>query len=118
MSDGKSIEKLFSEIGKFDALISAAGLLALAPLKDLSEEHWDKSIQGKLLGQVNLALKALPYIKDNGSITLISGVDAVTAGGIVASVVNRGIEAFVSTSAKEMPRGIRINAVSPGLLSE
>jgi NAD(P)-dependent dehydrogenase (short-subunit alcohol dehydrogenase family) len=39
-------------------------------------------------------------------------------GGAAASLANGGIEAFVRAAAIELPRGLRINAVSPGVVSE
>jgi NAD(P)-dependent dehydrogenase (short-subunit alcohol dehydrogenase family) len=38
--------------------------------------------------------------------------------GASASLANGGIEAFVRAAALELPRGVRINAVSPGVLLE
>ena len=72
------------------------------------------------MGQVNLALAARDHLNDGGSITLITGVtdDAPIATGSSASMVNGALEAFVMAAAIEMPRGIRINAVSPTVFEE
>ena len=72
------------------------------------------------MGQVNLALAARDHLRDGGSITLISGVtaDAPIAAGSSASMVNGAVERFVMAAAIEMPRGIRINAVSPTVFEE
>jgi NAD(P)-dependent dehydrogenase (short-subunit alcohol dehydrogenase family) len=63
---------------------------------------------------------ALPHIADNGSFTLVSGVlgDEVTAACTIGATVNAMVEGFVKAAASEMPRGIRINCVSPTVLGE
>jgi len=72
------------------------------------------------MGQVNLALAARDHLNDGGSITLISGVtaDAPIAAGSSASMVNGALASFVMAAAIEMPRGIRINLVSPTVFEE
>ena len=120
MENAHEIQDLFQKIGRFDALICAAGDVALAPLNELNADHWKVSLQSKLLGQVNLAQTSLPFLNDKGSITLVSGIasEYPIPGGISATVANRAVEAFVFAAAPEMPRGIRINVVSPNMLKE
>jgi NAD(P)-dependent dehydrogenase (short-subunit alcohol dehydrogenase family) len=60
------------------------------------------------------------YINDRGSFTLTSGIlsqDPVP-GGSALSMVNAGIDGFAIGAAIDMPRGIRINSVSPGMVLE
>ena len=60
------------------------------------------------------------YINDGGSFTLTSGIlnRKPIVEGSVAAMVNGGIEGFVTSAAVEMPRGVRLNVVSPTLLTE
>ena len=70
------------------------------------------------MGQITVALIGLHFVKDGGSITLTSGVtnrDFIRKGAN-ASSVNGAIDDFARAAALEMPRGLRINVVSPGLL--
>jgi len=58
------------------------------------------------------------HVNDHGSFTLTSGVldrDPIRQGANAATV-NAALSGFVLSAAIEMPRGIRINVVSPGLL--
>ncbi|MFM9982043.1 MAG: short chain dehydrogenase, partial [Burkholderiales bacterium] len=57
---------------------------------------------------------------DGGSITLTTGIltEQPIALGSSASLVNGAVEAFVRAAAIELPRGLRINAVSPTMLAE
>lgn len=60
------------------------------------------------------------HLRDGGSITLTTGLlasDPIRLG-VQASTVNAGLEGFVRGAALEMPRGIRINAMSPGVFAE
>lgn len=120
LRDRASLAAGLAQAGPVDAIVSTAGKLAFAPLLELSEEQWRLSLEDKLMGQVNLALLGVPYLPDGGSITLTSGIlsNNPIHTGTPATLVNRAIEGFVRSAAIELPRGIRINAVSPGLLSE
>jgi len=86
----------------------------------LAESSYGLGLANKLMGQVNLALAARDHLNDGGSITLIAGVLSQTpiAYGSSASMVNAAVEAFAMAAAIEMPRGIRINAVSPTVFEE
>ena len=120
LADAGSIRAAFERIGRVDAIVSAAGQVGWAPLLELTPEQWLFSVNNKLMGQINLALVGQQYLNDGGSITLTSGVliDEPVRHGAAASVANGAIEAFVRAAAIELPRGLRINAVSPGLLVE
>jgi hypothetical protein len=69
---------------------------------------------------VNLALAARDHLRDGGSITLTTGIlsDQPIVAGSSASLVNGAVEAFVRAAAIELPRGLRINVVSPSVLVE
>ena len=110
-----SIHKLFQDVGKFDALISAAGSAKFGSLESLEEEDYLLGLTNKLMGQVNLVRIGLNYINDNGSFTLTSGVlsQHPMPGSASISMVNAGLEGFVRAAALETQRGIRVNAVSP-----
>lgn len=106
-------------------MISAAGKVTFAPLADFKAAVFGESlhtlgITDKLLGQVNLALAARDHLRDGGSITLTTGVlsEQPIVAGSSASMVNGAVEAFVRAAAVELPRGLRINVVSPTVLTE
>ena len=115
-----SLEQLFKDIGSFDALVCAAGIARFAPLDELSDEDFQLGLSSKLMGQVNLVRIGLRHISDNGSFTLTSGVlsQQPMPGSTSISMINAGIEGFVRAAALEMPRGVRINAVSPPWVKE
>ena len=120
ITNQESIAALFKAVGQVDAVVCAAGAAKFAPLDQLAFEDYRFSIHGKLMSQVNLTRLALPHVADGGSITLTSGILArqPMPGGAAISMVNAGLEGFVGAAALELPRGIRINVVSPGWVSE
>ncbi|MGX9566764.1 short chain dehydrogenase [Pseudomonas viciae] len=115
-----SVAALFKKIGQIDAIIATAGNVILAPIEKMTAADFNKGLQDKLLSQVRVALVGQHYLNDGGSITLTSGiaVDDPIAQGSNAAASNAGIEGFVRAAACDLSRGIRINAVSPTVLTE
>ena len=115
-----SVETLYQAVGSFDAVAIAAGEIAFAPLPELTAEKWQLSLGSKLMGQINLVQKAIPFITERGSFTLISGVlnDDPIFGSVAASAVSGALEGFVRAAAIELPKGLRINLVNPTILKE
>ena len=125
IADPASIVAGLRAAGALDAVVCAAGTVNFAPLATIKPAMLEASSYGlglvnKLMGQVNLALAARDHLNDGGSVTLIAGfLSGIPIGsGSSASMVNAAIEAFAMAAAIEMPRGIRINAVSPAVFEE
>jgi NAD(P)-dependent dehydrogenase (short-subunit alcohol dehydrogenase family) len=120
ITDTASIRRLFDQVGTVDAIACAAGSVHFGALAEMSEEKFAIGLRDKLMGQVNLAMLGLDRLSDGGSITLITGIlaEQPIRYGASASMVNGALEAFVRAAAIELPRGIRINAVSPNVFAE
>jgi NAD(P)-dependent dehydrogenase (short-subunit alcohol dehydrogenase family) len=120
ISDPQSIRRFFAEVKDLDGVVSCAGDARFAPLDKLTDEDFLFSVNNKLMGQVNLIRAALPVIRDNGSITVTSGVLAKypMIGSGAVSLVNAGLEGFTRVAALEATRGVRVNVVSPGWVKE
>ena len=120
ITDEASIARAFEQSGKIDAVVSAAGELHFGPLLEMTTEQLRFSIDAKLLGQVNLARYAAKYLADGGSVTLVSGIigEQPVVGGASAALVNTALQGFALGASMEMPRGIRINVVSAGIVAE
>lgn len=118
ISDRSSIEAMYDEVGAFDALVSATGHVHFAPLAEQTDASLKAGLENKVMGQINLVLEGLKRLAGTGSFTLTSGVldrDPVVAG-TGAALANGALAGFVKGAAIEMPAGVRINVVSPGLL--
>ncbi len=120
ITNNQSIENLYKQIGSIDAVIMTTGNAHFGKLTEMTETEFNVGIKSKLMGQINTVLIGLKYLNDNGSFTLTGGVlshDPILYGSAV-SMVNSAIDGFVRGAAIEMPRGLRINAVSPTVIRE
>ncbi len=121
LSDHKSIMQLFKQIGKLDAIVCAAARgVVFKAIQDMSIEDYIASTQQKLFGQIQVALAGIKCLNNKGSITLTTGImnHDFVENGSAAAMTNNAVEGFVQATALDLPRGIRINAVSPALLEE
>ena len=119
-TDPASIEKLFREIGKVDGVVTTTGKVHFGPLPEMTVEQFWVGLRDKLMGQINVVLVGQQYVNDGGSFTLTSGIltDEPIREGANATTVNLALEGFMRGAAIELPRGIRINVVSPTVLTE
>ncbi|MBK8011087.1 MAG: short chain dehydrogenase [Deltaproteobacteria bacterium] len=120
ITDVNSIEAAFKGLGVCHAVVSATGKVVFAPFEEMGAKEYQVGLENKLMGQVNLVLVGRKFVADGGSFTLTTGVldhDPIRMG-TSASMVNGAINAFVMAAAIEMPRGQRINVVSPGVIEE
>ena len=121
LGDRASITQLFTQTGPLDGVVCAAARgVVFKPVPEMNVDDYLASMQQKMLGQMNVALQSLKVLNDHGSITLTTGVfnrDFVKNGS-AAATVNNAIEGFVKSASLDLPRGIRMNVVSPGLIEE
>jgi NAD(P)-dependent dehydrogenase (short-subunit alcohol dehydrogenase family) len=120
IADSNSIEKLFKQIGKLDAIICIAGEAKWADFDSLTEDDFYIGLKSKLMGQVNLVRLGRKYLNPKGSITLSTGIlaDDPVVKTTSAAMVNGGIHSFVQAAALEMENGIRVNVVSLGMVED
>lgn len=114
------IKGMYATVGSFDTVINAAGDCWVGSFNDMIEDNWYVGIRNKMMGQINLVMAGKDLINTNGSFTLTSGFisDDPIKGTINYSIANGGIDNFVFAASIELERGIRVNAVSPGLVIE
>ena len=115
------IERMYAEIGakvgKVDVLFANAGIYKAVPLADTTEAFYDETMDINLKGLFFTVQRALPYLNDGASIILNSStVNTKGWPGIaVYSATKAAVRSLARTFAAELlPRGIRVNAVSPG----
>lgn len=120
LEDAASLKELFATVKDVDAVVSCAGSAVFKPLTKLSDEDYEASLRGKLIGQVTLLRVGMEHVKEGGSITLTSGVLArePMPGSAAISMVNAALEGFVAGASLEMPRRLRVNVVSPPWITE
>jgi len=115
------IEKMYREavekVGKIDVLFANAGIYKASSLAGTTEAFFDESVDINFKGLFFTVQKALPYLNDGAAIILNSST--VTSKGWPGIAVYSATKAAVrslarSFSAELLPRGIRVNTVSPG----
>lgn len=120
IADSSSIKSMLEKTGKVDAIVCIAGEAKWADFNSLTEEDFYIGLRSKLMGQVNLVRIGQKYLNPNGSITLSTGIlaDDPVLKTTSAAMVNGGIHSFVQAAALEMENGIRVNAVSLGVVED
>lgn len=120
MESSASIENMFAQTGTVDAIICIAGEAKWATFLTLSEEDYYIGFKSKLMGQVNLTRIGQSYLNPNGSITLTTGIlaDDPVEKTASAAMVNGAIHSFVKAASLELVNGLRLNAVSAGMVED
>ena len=108
------------QVGEGNGLVLCAGSGRFKRLSELIEADYELGLRSKLMGQVSLARIAMDHLRDGGSITLTTATLAMRPmpGSASISMVNAGLEGFVRAAALELPRRLRINAVSSPWVKE
>ena len=116
--DFESVSDVFASIGTFDGLISCIGGTPFKTFEELTMEDFALGLSKKCFSQLNLAKAAIPYLTENGSITLTSGIigDEPILAGSCAAAANGALNMCVSTLAAEYAGKLRINIVSPSII--
>lgn len=120
VKDPASIKAMYERVGKVDAVASCVGKVPFKPITELSYQDFEVGFRDKGLGQVELVRAGIEYLEDGGSFTLMTGIlarDPIPSGS-VAALANGAIESFTLAAAIDLPRGLRINTVSPNVLVE
>jgi NAD(P)-dependent dehydrogenase (short-subunit alcohol dehydrogenase family) len=120
-SDIAATEKLVSEVagrfGKIDILFINAGIAGTAPIVQMTEALFDSIIDINFKGAYFTLSKFIPLLNDGGSVVFLSS-NTASMNGVSSSVYSSGksaLNAVMRIAALELaPRGIRVNAVSPG----
>jgi NAD(P)-dependent dehydrogenase (short-subunit alcohol dehydrogenase family) len=109
--------ELGQRFGRLDLAFLNAGVTRLVPLEALDEETFDWHVGTNLKGQVFMLQKVLPLLGQGSSVVLTSSTAAGHAApGMAVYAATKGAQlSLMRTLAVELaPRGIRVNAVSPG----
>ena len=121
VSNLTDLDRLYAKVkeqkGQIDVLFANAGIVGVAPLGEISEEHFDKTFGINVKGLLFTVQKALPLFQDGGSIILNASIAA--SKGIDASSVYSATKAAIRSFARTWTadlkqRKIRVNAISPG----
>jgi NAD(P)-dependent dehydrogenase (short-subunit alcohol dehydrogenase family) len=112
-------ERLKAEFGKLDVLFANAGIAKPAPFSDVDDTNIDSQIDVNFKGVIYTIKSMLPILNNPSSVVLTSSamIDKGIAGMSVYAATKAAVYSLARTlSAELVDRGIRVNAISPGLI--
>jgi 3-oxoacyl-[acyl-carrier protein] reductase len=118
------VDRLFAEtnkaLGRLDILVNNAGIYEFSPLEAITEAHFHKQFDLNVLGLLFASQAAVKlFDSGGGSIVNISSVVSTLAfpNAAVYSATKGAVDAITRSLAAELgPRGIRVNAIRPGMV--
>lgn len=113
------IQSTLAQFGRLDIVVNNAGVYQFAKIEESSEALYRKQFDINVLGPLLVTGAAVPHLGEGSSIINISSF--VTRVFLAESAIYSGskgaIDAITGVLARELgPRGIRVNAVNPGLI--
>jgi 3-oxoacyl-[acyl-carrier protein] reductase len=124
LADGAQAEALVTAVierfGRLDGLVNNAGRTLVGPFLDISAETWDEVLRTDLTAAFHTCRAALPQMLEQGSGSIVNIASRLAQTGIAEtaaySAAKAGLVGLTRALAREFgPRGVRVNAVAPGM---
>ena len=127
ISDPATADRIFSEglkrFGRIDTLVNNAGIFTAKPFTEFTAEDWASNLAVNLAGFFHVTQRAVKQMVSQGSGHIVqittSIVDQPINGvpSVLASITKGGLNAATKSLAIEYAaRGVRVNAVAPGII--
>jgi NAD(P)-dependent dehydrogenase (short-subunit alcohol dehydrogenase family) len=115
------LDRVYAQIardqGRLDIVFANAGGGDMLPLTSITEEHFDRIFGTNVKGVLFTVQKALPLLRDGGSVILMGSTTTVqgTASFSVYSASKAAVRNFARSWLLDLKaRHIRVNVISPG----
>ena len=124
IGDGRQAEELVEQViahfGRVDALVNNAGRTLVGPFLEIEPADWDEVIRTDLTAAFHTCRAVLPSMVERGSGGIVNVASRLGQVGVAEtgaySAAKAGLIGLTRSLAQEFgPRGIRVNAVAPGM---
>lgn len=120
-ADKDAVLRIKREKGRLDVLVNNAGVMKDALIGTIPRALMEEIFSVNVFGSMELLQLAakLMICQKNGSIINLSSIVGITGnpGQLVYSATKGAVISMTKTAAKELgPRGIRVNAIAPGMI--
>lgn len=117
------VEQAIAHFGRIDTLVNNAGIFIAGPFTDYTEEQYRRKLHTNLDGFFFITQAVIPHLLATGdghilqiTTTLVEAADK-RVPSVLASLTKGGLAAATRSLAIEYAgRGIRVNAVAPGII--
>jgi len=114
-------ERVLGEVaalGPLDVLVHNAATGVIRPALETEDKHWDWTLNANARALLSLARAPAPQMEEGSSIVAISslGSTRVLENYVLIGTSKAALEAIVRYLAVELSPGIRVNAVSGGVV--
>jgi len=114
------VERVIERFGRIDGLVNNAGLTQVGPFLDIDPAEWDAVIATDLTGAFHTCRAVLPSMVERGSGSIVNIASRLGQIGVAEtaaySAAKAGLIGLTRSLAREFgPKGIRVNAIAPGV---
>ncbi|AUG98692.1 NAD(P)-dependent oxidoreductase [Prodigiosinella confusarubida] len=114
------VEQAWQHFGRIDYVIANAGVLRRSPIGEMSDSQWNEMLNVDLTGVMRCFRAACTHMTSGGSMVAVSSIAGAFYGWqdhAHYAAAKAGVPGICRSMAVELaPRGIRCNAVIPGLI--
>lgn len=111
------VARVGDTLGALDLLVVTAGITAFHGFSEVTEQEYDDLFAVNTRGPYFLVLRVAPLLREGGAVVVTTSVANAKglAGSSVYAASKAALRSMVRSFARELlPRGVRVNAVSPG----
>jgi 3-oxoacyl-[acyl-carrier protein] reductase len=106
--------------GRIDGLVNNAGVMPESPFLEIDDEEWERVMRTDLFGAFYTCQAVLPQMLERGSgsiVNVASRLGQIGFAGVAHyATAKAALIGLTKSLAREFgPRGIRVNAVAPGV---